>query len=217
MDLDPQANATIFLGFSPKETTLNMYHALSKEVPLEETIKHTSLFNFDLVPSSPDLAGSNIELLEKENRESILKEILAPIEDRYDFILMDGPPSLGILTLNAMVAAREVIIPIQCEFFALKSLEQLFEVFDLLEKNLQKSFDRIYGLLTMYDKRNSLSREIVKEVKRTFPGKVFETVIPRNVKLAEAPRVGKTIFQYAPDSKGAKAYERLAEEILNLE
>lgn len=215
-DLDPQANATMFLGLNPKHLSLNLYHSFSNEIPVKNVIRNTSLFNFDIAPASADLAGSNIELLDKENREGVLKELLLPVTEDYDFILLDPPPSLGILTLNALVAGDTVIVPIQCEFFALKSLEDLFEIFDLLEKNLNKNFNEIFGLLTMYDKRNVLAREIVKEVRENFPGKVFETIIPRSIRLAEAPKYGKTIFQYAPESKGAKAYENLAEEIISL-
>lgn len=216
VDLDPQANATISLGFSPQKIALTLYHGLSGKIPLRNIIKNTSLFNFDLAPANTDLTGSNIELLSREDREKILSKKLSFVSNDYDFILLDPPPSLGILTLNALVAAREIIIPIQCEFFALKSLNQLFELFELLEKNLNKDFNQIFGLLTMYDKRNILSRQIVKEVRESFPSKVLETIISRNVKLAEAPKFGKTIFQYAPESKGAREYERLAEEIITL-
>ena len=217
LDLDPQANATVSLGISPKGKNLNIYHSFSKEIPLKDIIKNTPLFNFDIAPSSSDLAGINIELLNREDRENALEKILEPLLDEYDYILLDPPPSLGILTLNTLIAAKEIIVPIQCEFFALKGLEQLFEIFDLLEKNLNKKFDKTFGLLTMHDRRNMLSREVEREAIKTFPGIVFETIIPRSVKLAEAPKFGKTIFQYAPDSKGAKAYERLAEEIINKE
>ncbi|MCZ2845887.1 MAG: AAA family ATPase, partial [Candidatus Bathyarchaeota archaeon] len=181
IDLDPQANATISLGFVPKKIPVNVYHSLVGEVPFEETIKNTAMFNFDIVPSNSDLAGSNIELLDKMGRERILSKILKPVIKKYDYILIDTPPSLGILTLNSLVAAKEIIIPIQCEFFALKSLDQLFEVLELLEKNLSKNFKQIFGLLTMYDRRNILSREIAKRVRENFRGKikVFETIIPR--------------------------------------
>ncbi len=215
-DLDPQGNATISLGFSPKKTTLNLYHSLVGEIPLRSVIKSTSLFNLDLAPASADLAGSNIELLDQEEREKILSKILASVVDNYDFILLDPPPSLGILTLNVLMASNEVIIPVQCEYFALRSLDQLFEIFKLLKKNLNKEFSDIFALLTMYDARNNLSREVVKRVRESFPGRVFETIIPRSVRLAEAPKFGKTIFQYAPDSKAAKAYESLAEEVITL-
>lgn len=214
VDLDPQCNATISLGFSPKKLNLSLYNALSEEIPLKEVIKNTSLFNYDIVPATQDLAGSSVELLNKENREMVLAKVLSPLIENYDFILLDPPPSLGILTLNTLLAAQEIIIPIQCEFFALKSLEQLFEIFNLLEKNVGKSFKNIFGLLTMYDRRNVLSREISNEAKRVFPGKIFESIIPRSVKLAEAPKFGKTIFQYAPESKAARAYEMVAEEII---
>lgn len=216
IDLDPQCNATISLGFSPKKLNLSLYNALSEEIPLNEVIKKTSLFNYDIAPATQDLAGSSVELLNKENREMILAKILSPLFENYDFILLDPPPSLGILTLNALLAAEEIIIPIQCEFFALKSLEQLFEIFNLLEKNIGKSFKNIFGLLTMYDRRNILSREISNEAKRVFPGKIFESIIPRSVKLAESPKFGKTILQYAPESKAARAYEMLAEEIIKI-
>ena len=162
-DLDPQGKATTSLGLDLKHLSLNFYHALSQQVPLKDIIKPTSLFNFDIAPASADLAGSNIELLDKENRENILSNILSPLKEDYDFILLDPPPSLGILTINALIAADEVIVPIQCEFFALKSLDELFEIFNLLKRNLNKEFSQIFGLLTMYDKRNILSREIAKE------------------------------------------------------
>ena len=217
VDLDPQANATISLGFEPQKIPINIYHSLLAEIPLKQIIKNTPIFNFDIAPANSDLAGSNIELLDKMGREQILNKLLNSVTKKYDYILLDPPPSLGILTLNSLVAAKEIIIPIQCEFFALKSLDQLFEILELLEKNLNKTFDQIFALLTMYDKRNILSREIAKQVREKFLGKVFETVIPRNIRLAEAPKYGKTIFQYAPESKGARAYERLAEEIIDLE
>lgn len=214
-DIDPQANATISFGFFPKKNPLNLYHALLGGVPIKEIIKKTSLFNLDLVPSGSDLAGANIELLESEEKEESLKKILEDI-GLYDFILLDPPPSLGILTLNTLVAADEVLVPIQCEFFALKSIEELLGVLNLLEENWQKNFKNLLGLLTMYDKRNLLSHQIVKETREKFPGRVLETIIPRTVRLAEAPRFGKTIFQYAPESKAARAYERLAEEIIKI-
>lgn len=215
IDVDPQCNATISLGLSPQKLPLSLYHVLSGELPLKEVIKNTPLFNYDIVPATQDLAGSSIELLDKEDKEMLLLKVLSPILKNYDFVLIDPPPSLGILTLNTLLAANEIIIPIQCEFFALKSIEQLFKIFDLLEKNVGKTFNQISGLLTMYDKRNILSKEIAKETRKTFPGKVFETIIPRSIRLAEAPKFGKTIFQYAPESKAAWAYEMLAEEIIN--
>lgn len=216
IDLDPQCNATISLGISPREVSLSLYNALLDEISLKDIIKKTSLFNLDIAPATQDLAGGAVELLDKPDRERVLEKLLLDFDD-YDFILLDPPPSLGILTVNALFAANELIIPIQTEFFALKSLEQLFEVIDLLEKNTQKKFNRIWGLLTMYDRRNILSREIAKKAREVFPGEIFETIVPRSVKLAEAPKFGKTIFQYAPESKAARAYEMVAEEIIRLE
>lgn len=213
IDLDPQCNATISLGIQPRSLSFSLYDVFSENVPLDSVIKKTSLFNFDIVPATQDLAGSAIELLDREEREKTLYQLLLSLEN-YDFILIDPPPSLGILTINALFAADKLIIPIQTEFFALKSLEQLFGVINLLEKNMKKNFDKIWGLLTMYDKRNILSREIAKKAQEVFPGEILETIIPRSVKLAEAPKFGKTIFQYAPDSKAARAYEMLAEEII---
>jgi chromosome partitioning protein len=215
VDLDPQCNATISLGIAPKTLPLSLYNAFSEEIPLSGALKKTSLFNFDIIPANQDLAGSSVELLERKNRERALEKLLSPLKKDYDFILLDPPPSLGILTINALFASSELIIPVQTEFFALKSLEQLFEIFNLLEKNVGKKFDQIWGLLTMYDKRNVLSRDIAKRTKEVFPGKVFETIIPRSIKLAEAPKAGKTIFQYAPESKAARSYESLAKELLN--
>jgi len=217
VDLDPQSHATISLGFSAQRTPINIYHALLGNVSLEGIIKNTPLFNFDLAPATSDLIGSNIELLNKIGKEQILSKVLKSVTKKYDYILIDPPPSFNILALNSLVAAKEIIIPIQCEFFASESLDQLFKVLDLLKKNLNKAFDQVFGLLTMFDQRNRLSRKIAKEVRSKFPGIVLETVIPRNIKLAEAPKYGKTVFQYAPKSKGAKAYERLAKEIINKE
>lgn len=214
LDLDPQCNATISLGIQPREISLSLYNVLTDEISLKSAIRNTSLFNFDIVPATQDLAGGAIELLDKDERERVLERLISNLDD-YDFVLLDPPPSLGILTINALFAANELIIPIQTEFFALKSLEQLFEVINLLEKNARKQFDKIWGLLTMYDRRNVLSRKIANKAREVFPGEIFETVIPRSVRLAEAPQFGKTIFQYAPESKAARAYEMLAEEIIS--
>ena len=214
VDLDPQANATISLGLNPQKIPLNLYHGFSEKISLKDITKKSSLFNFDIIPSSADLAGINVDFASEKDRENILGSKLSEAKEEYDFIIIDPPPSLGILTLNSLMAANELIIPIQCEFFALQSLNQLFEIFELLEKNLNKKFNKISGLLTMYDRRNILSRNIAKEAKEKFISDVFETIVPRSVKLAEAPKFGKTIYQHAPSSKGAIAYEMLAQEII---
>ena len=216
IDLDPQANATISLGINPNNLTLSLYDVLSDEVMAEDAIQNTSLFNFDILPSVQDLAGVNVEFLQRDRREDVLKNKLFSIKNNYDFILVDSPPSLAILTLNGLVAAEEVIIPIQCEFFSKFAISHILSIFKILKENVNKDFQFVLGLLTMYDKRNRLSRQVVKEMRDKLPVVILNTVIPRNVKLAEAPQYGKTIFQYAPDSKGARAYEVLAEEIINL-
>lgn len=217
VDLDPQANATSGVGVNPEKTPLSLYHSLIGGILPEETIRKTELFGYDLIPSSPDLAGAHIELVSLPNREFQLYEILRRVRTNYDYILIDCPPSLGLLTINGLVAADEVIIPVQCEYYALEGLGQLLRTVELIKENLGRHLKVKGALLTMYDRRNKLSRQVRKEVERNFPGYVFESIIPRCVKLAEAPSFGKTILQYDPHSRGAKAYQQLAQEILKLE
>lgn len=217
VDFDPQANATFSLGVRPKNLPLSIYHALMGQISPFAVIRRTSFFGFDIMPASPDLAGATVELVELKNREFKLGQLLKKLEESYDFIIVDSPPSLGILTLNVLVASKEVLIPVQCEYLALEGLEQLLSTVELVKKNLSSEVKIAGALLTMYNRRNRLSREVAKEVRRNFPGYVFDTVIPRAVALAEAPKFGKPILQYAPASLAAKAYRELAEEILNLE
>ena len=217
VDVDPQANATSGLGIEPERTPLNLYHTLVGGLLPEEIIRKTSLFGYDLIPSASDLAGANIELVSVQNREFKLYEVLRRIRTNYDYILVDCPPSLGILTLNGIVAADELIIPVQCEYFALEGLGQLLRTIELIQENLGRKLPIKGALLTLYDKRNKLSRQVRKEMERNFPGKVFNAIIPRCVKLAEAPGFGKTIFQYDPRSNGGRAYRSLAEEIINID
>jgi chromosome partitioning protein len=217
VDIDPQANATSGVGTNPETVPLNLYHSLIGGLLPEEVIRKTDLFGYDLMPSGSDLAGATVELVTLPNREFKLYEVLRRVRTNYDYILIDCPPSLGLLTINGLVAADEVIIPVQCEYYALEGLSQLLKTIQLVQENLGRHL-RIKGaLLTMHDRRNKLSRQVHKEVERNFPEYVFETVIPRCVKLAEAPSFGKTILQYDPHSKGAKAYRQLAQEIINLE
>ncbi|OGZ33512.1 MAG: chromosome partitioning protein ParA [Candidatus Portnoybacteria bacterium RIFCSPLOWO2_12_FULL_39_9] len=217
VDLDPQANATSGVGVNPEKTPLSLYHSLIGGILPEEIIRKTELFGYDLMPSSPDLAGAHIELVSLPNREFQLYEILRRVRTNYDYILIDCPPSLGLLTVNGLVAADEVIIPVQCEYYALEGLGQLLKTIELVHENLGRHLKIKGALLTMYDRRQKLSRQVRKEVERNFPGYVFENIIPRCVKLAEAPSFGKTILQYDPHSKGARAYQRLAQEIIKLE
>ena len=217
VDIDPQANATSGIGMDPQTVPLNLYHSLIGGILPEETIRKTSLFGYDILPSNSDLAGATIELVNIPNREFKLYELLRHVRTNYDYILIDCPPSLGLLTINGLVAADEVIIPVQCEYYALEGLGQLLKTIELVQDNLGSPIKIKGALLTMYDKRNRLSRQVRKEMDRNFAGYVFESIIPRCVKLAEAPSFGKTIIQYNPRSKGARAYQNLAKEIINID
>ena len=217
VDIDPQANATSGIGFDTRALPLSLYHSLIGGLLPEEIIRKTKLFGYDVLPSSADLAGATIELVNMPDREFKLYELLRDIRTNYDYILIDCPPSLGLLTINGLVAADEVIIPVQCEYYALEGLGQLLRTIELVQDNLS-SLTKVKGaLLTMYDRRNRLSRQVKKEMERNFGGYIFESIIPRCVKLAEAPSFGQAIIQYSPHSKGAKAYQRLAREIINLD
>lgn len=216
VDMDPQANATLSLGFSPRNLPLSIYHTLMGQVSPSAIIRKTSFFGYELMPASPDLAGATVELVNLPDREFKLRQILEKVKEFYDFIIIDTPPSLGLLTINALCASKEVLIPVQCEFLALEGLEQLLATINLVKNNLGQDLKVAGALLTMYSKNSKLSREVAKEIRRNFPGYVFDTVIPRTVQLAEAPKFGKTILQYAPTSPAVKAYRELAEEIINL-
>lgn len=216
VDLDPQANATAGLGLYLSSDHLNLYHSLIDDHEPEAIIRKTSLFGFDVLPSGASLAGAGVELVDLDEREYRLKKVLDKIRTNYDYIVIDSPPSLGLLTINGLVASEGVIVPVQCEYYALEGLGQLMSTIELVRHSLNPKL-QIYGvLLTMFDKRNVLSRQVANEVGKNFPGRVFESVIPRQVSLAEAPSYGKTILQFDDDSKGAKAYRRLAEEIIRL-
>lgn len=217
VDLDPQANATSGLGIDRESVSANLYHALAGQTPIQDVIIKTSLFGYDIIPSSPDLAGSAIELINQDRREFKLYDILQNIRTNYDYILIDCPPSLGLLTINGLTAADDVIIPVQCEYYALEGLSQLLRTIQLVQDNLGSETGILGALPTMYDKRNRLSREVVKEIRLNFPGRVFDTIVPRCVRLAEAPSFGQTALQFDPKGAGAKAYRQLAEEIINLE
>jgi len=216
VDLDPQANATSGLGVKLEDDHVNLYHTLVASEEPEAIIRKSGIFGFDILPSAASLAGATVELVDMEEREFKLKNVLNKIRTNYDYILIDSPPSLGLLTINGLAAAEQVIIPVQCEYYALEGLTQLFKTIDLVRTSLNPRLQILGVLLTMYDKRNKLANEIVAEVKKNFPGHVFETIIPRSVSLAEAPGFGKTILQFDEHSKGAQAYKELAEEILKL-
>ena len=213
VDFDPQFNATVGVGarHAPDET---IYHILLAGQQYERVIKRTYLANFDIIPASSDLAGALIELVELPDREMYLRNFINSIRIQYDFIIIDLGPSLNLLTINGLMAADEVLIPIQCEYYSLEGLSQLLETIELVRNNLGHPIKIAGAVLTMYDKREKLSREVGKEIRRRFPHYVYDVEIPRSVALAEAPSFQKPIMLYAPQSPGALAYERLAEELI---
>ena len=213
IDADPQGNATSGVGID-QEIKLSIYDVLIDETEIKEAIIKTQIKNLDVCPSNIDLAGAEVELVSMMSREQRLKEKLDIIKNEYDYIIIDCPPSLGLITLNAFTASDSVLIPVQCEYYALEGLGQLLNTVNLVKKHLNKSLEIEGALLTMYDARTNLSNQVVKEVKKYFEGKVYKTVIPRNVRLSEAPSYGMPISLYDPRSKGAKAYEKLAKEFL---
>ena len=217
VDLDSQANTTSGMGLLPHRLEKTIYDVLIARCSVQDAVKKTSLLAVDILPSSPALAGANIELIDIKNREYKLKEVLDPIRRNYDFILIDSAPSVGLLTVNALTVSGKVIIPVQCEYYALEGLADLLRTIQLINTNLKTRVGIMGALLTMYDRTSRLHRAVAKEIRRKFPGYVFNAVIPRNVSLAEAPSFGKTILQYDPYSHGAKAYRQLAQEILKLE
>ena len=216
VDMDPQANATTGLGFRPENIKATVYDSLSGKLSLRDIVIKTAISNYFLAPASQELAGATVELVETSEREYKFQNALREIKDQYDYILIDCPPSLGLLTINSLIAAEEILIPIQCEYYALEGLGQLLESIELVRQNLKEDLKIMGGVLTMFDRRNQLSNQVVKEVRRHFPGYVFNAVIPRNVSLAEAPSFGKTILEYAPDSAGARAYRHLAKEVIDI-
>lgn len=216
VDLDPQANATAGLGIRLPDDHLNLYHMIVDDKHPESAIKKASLLGFDVLPSAANLAGATVELVSMPEREYRLKKTLDKIRTNYDYILIDSPPSLGLLTVNGLAAAEQVIIPVQCEYYALEGLTQLLSTIDLVRQSLNPDLKIMGALLTMYDKRITLARQVVEEVRKNFPGHVFDSVIPRSVSLAEAPSFGKTILEFDEKSNGAEAYRALAQEVINL-
>lgn len=213
IDTDPQGNATSGLGIT-KEIENSTYDILVGEVEISSVIQETAVKNLKVCPSNISLAGAEVELVSMMSREQRLKTKLDAIKDEFNYILIDCPPSLGLITLNAFTASDSVLIPVQCEYFALEGLGQLLNTVNLVKKHLNKNLEIEGALLTMYDARTNLSNQVVKEVKKYFENKVYKTVIPRNVRLSEAPSYGMPITIYDPRSKGAKAYEKFAKELL---
>ena len=216
IDTDPQGNATSGVGVD-KTVSFSVYDVLVDDVEIENTLQLTEMKNLEVCPSNINVAGAEVQLVSKENREYKLKEKIEKIKNDYDYVIIDCPPSLGLVTLNAFTASDSVLIPIQCEYYALEGLGQLINTINLVKKRLNKELVIEGALLTMYDARTNLSNQVVKEVKNYFDDKVYKTVIPRNVKLSEAPSYGMPINMYDSRSAGAEAYRYLAEEVIEKE
>jgi len=218
LDIDPQGNTTSGIGVTKRNLKDTVYNILiDKDYDPRKAIIKTNVENLDLIPASVDLAGAEVELVGMEGRESALKDGLEKIKGNYDYIFIDCPPSLGLLTINSLAAVDSVLVPIQCEFYALEGVSQLVSTIDLVKRSLNPKLEIQGVILSMFDGRTNLSLQVVQEVKKYFGNKVYATVIPRNVRLAEAPSYGMPITEYDPKSKGAEAYGDFADEFLDLE
>ena len=214
IDIDPQSNTTSGLGIDTSTVTNSIYEVMIGSAEINDTIRQTELDFLDLVPAHINLVGAEIEMIDRDQRERILTKALAELRDKYDFIIVDCPPSLGLLTINALTASDSILIPVQCEYFALEGLGQLLNTIKIVRQHLNPSLDIEGVALTMYDTRTRLSNQVAEEVKRYFDDRVFKTVIARNVRLAEAPSFGKPALLYDSTSMGAKNYLALASEII---
>lgn len=213
IDTDPQGNASSGLGIN-KDVNFSVYDVIINDVEIENTVQKTMVKNLEVCPSNINLAGAEVELVSMMSREHRLKEKIDSQKDNYDYIIIDCPPSLGLITLNAFTASDSVLIPVQCEYYALEGLGQLINTINLVKKHLNKDLTIEGALLTMFDIRTNLSNQVVKEVTKYFENKVYKTVIPRNVRLSEAPSYGMPISVYDPKSKGAKSYDKFVKEFL---
>ncbi|MDO4544089.1 MAG: AAA family ATPase [Clostridia bacterium] len=213
IDIDPQGNGSSGLGIKKNELEYSIYDVLINDVPITDAITETMIKTLSVLPSNIELAGAEVELVNLMAREQVLKRAVRDIQSDYDFIFIDCPPSLGLLTLNALTCADTVLVPIQCEYYALEGLSQLMNTVKLVRRNLNPDLDVEGVVLTMFDSRTNLSMQVVKEVKKFFKNKVYNTIIPRTVRLGEAPSFGLPISIYAPKNVGATAYKSLAEEI----
>jgi len=215
IDIDPQGNAGYGIGVNAEEMETTIYEVLINEIPIEEAIFKSDIEGLSIIPANIHLSGAQVDLLDTLEKEFILKKKLAPIKNHYDYIFIDCPPSLGVLTLNSLVAADTVLIPLQCEYYALEGINQLLRIIVMVQEQLNKAL-RIEGVvLTMYDPRTNLAQQVVNDVREYFKEKVFQTIIPRNVKLSEAPSFGKPIGLYDKTCPGSISYEKLAEEVIN--
>lgn len=217
VDLDPQGNSTSGLGVDKSGVAQSVYDVMINEVPLEDAVIDTMIDTLKLLPSGIELAGAEVELVNRMAREQVLKKAFQRVKEEYDYIFIDCPPSLGLLTLNSLTAADTLLVPIQCEFFALEGLSLLMNTVKLVRKSLNPSLDVEGVVLTMYDSRTNLSMQVVEEVKKFFKNKVYDTIIPRSIRLGEAPSFGLPITHYAPGTAGAVAYDALAKEMIQKE
>lgn len=217
IDADPQGNTTSGLGFEKNEIENTIYEILLDEIKIQDAILNTCVENLQILPSNINLSGAEIELIGKEKREYILSNAVNTIKDNYDFIIIDCPPSLNLITINALTSSDTVLVPIQCEYFALEGLEQLLHTIGLVKDRLNPSLEMEGVVFTMYDARTNLSMEVVEEVKKDLGENIYKTIIPRNVRLGEAPSHGLPIIMYDSRSKGAESYRLLAEEVIEKE
>lgn len=214
VDTDPQANLTSGLAIKLSEDDKGIYDVLIDGVPIKDVIKSSRIQNLDIAPSTIELAGAEVEMVNALSRENILKKALSSVEDEYNFVIIDCPPSLGLLTVNGLVAADNILIPVQAEYFALEGLGQLMNTIELVRNNLNASLSIGGVIVTMFDSRTNLSKDVASEIENFFGEKIFKTVIPRNIRLSEAPSHGLSILEFDPHSTGAQAYESLVKEIL---
>ena len=214
LDADPQGNATSGLGFDKRDIKKCIFDTLINDVMMKDVLLHSDYENLDVIPATIQLAGAEIELVSLMNREGRLKNALERVKHDYDYVLIDCPPSLGLLTINALTAANSVLVPIQCEFYALEGVSQLMNTIKLVQRNLNPALKLEGVLMTMFDQRTNLSSDVVGEVRKYFNTKMYNTIIPRNVRLSEAPSHGQPVIVYDPKSKGAQVYMELAAEVL---
>ena len=214
IDIDPQGNATSGLGIDKGKIEKSIYDVLVDDIPIKDTVIGTEVDNLKVLPATIQLAGAEIELVASMSRETKLKKAIDKIKNEYDFVIIVCPPSLGLLTINSLTAANSILVPIQCEFYALEGLSQLLKTITLIQDNLNQDLVLEGVVLTMFDSRTNLSGQVVQEVKNHFQQKVFKTIIPRNVRLSEAPSFGRPVIKYDPKSKGAEVYYNLGKEVL---
>ncbi len=215
IDSDPQGNATSGLGFDKRDIKKCVYDTLINDIPMAEVLKHTAYEYLDIIPATIQLAGAEIELVSLMNREGRLKNALERVKHDYDYMIIDCPPSLGLLTINALTAASSVMIPVQCEFYALEGITMLMNTIQLVQRNLNPALKLEGVVMTMFDSRTNLAQDVVEEVKKYFKTKMYKTIVPRNVRLSEAPSHGMPVIDYDSKSKGAQVYMELAQEVID--